>query len=199
MDKYVLMFLGPQGCGKGTQIKLINKRLQAPVIAIGELFRNNEIRNPHLSKMIKSYVEKGRLIPDNIILKIVEDEIDKISQHRIVILDGIPRSLMQKKIIQNLLIKYHYLNYKIIYIELDNKAAKKRMALRARDDDTKAVIAQRLKQYNDKTLPMIKEFEKENKVIFINGDQSIPLVYNEIINKIKKDPEVSSILNYENN
>lgn len=90
-----LVFLGPPGAGKGTQAKVISERFGTPHISTGDILREAVGNNTPVGKQAKGYMDKGELVPDGIVIKIVVDRLSKADVKRGFILDGFPRTKNQ--------------------------------------------------------------------------------------------------------
>ena len=91
------MLLGPPGAGKGTQAKRLAEAARVPHVASGDLFRKNQDSGTALGKLAKSYMEKGELVPDEVVIQMVLDRIQEPDAREGYILDGFPRTLEQAK------------------------------------------------------------------------------------------------------
>lgn len=187
MNRYALLFVGPQGSGKGTQAKYFSSYLNAPLIGMGEIFRRHSSRSTILSKTIARYIKKGILLPNQIIRIILIKKLRQYRNEPFLLFDGVPRTLSQKKSFDLLLTKYNISNSKIIVIDIPILESEKRLLKRKRDDDTESTISKRLKEYYSKTQPMIHAFNKENRAIIIDGTPSIDQVTQSIVYALKKD------------
>lgn len=90
-----IILLGPPGAGKGTQAKKLTKKLNAVQIATGDIFRYNIKNETELGKQAKSYIDEGKLVPDDLTIDLVWDAIDKVEDGKSILLDGFPRNITQ--------------------------------------------------------------------------------------------------------
>lgn len=207
-----LIFIGPQGSGKGTQGKIVSKKLGLAHISTGDLIRETK---GELRKEINSYINKGKLVPDSLILEILKQRIKKEDCSRGFILDGFPRNLEQAKELEKL-IKINA----VIEINISDKEAIKRVSGRyscescgkgynyvipslkprqkgicdecegklvQRQDDYPKAIQKRLEIYHQKTKPLLNYYKsiEDVKVLKINGEQDIKKVSEDILIKLK--------------
>ncbi len=202
-----LIFIGPQGSGKGTQAKIISKKFSIAHISTGELLRSTKGK---LKQQTDKYMNKGKLIPDKLMIKILEQRIKKKDCKKGFILDGFPRNIKQAKKLD----KITSID-KVIEIKISDKQAIKRLEGRRicpicganynivtspkpkqqekcdkcgsklikRKDDTKTSIKKRLTIYHKKTEPILDYYK--DKVIKINGQQSIDKVTKNIMKNLK--------------
>jgi adenylate kinase len=208
-----LVFVGPQASGKGTQAKIIGKELGFIPISIGNIFREAITKKTKLGKQIEEIINNGDFVPDELSDEIMKKKVIKLnSQNKKVIMDGFPRDEIQAKFclknipiykvivievkdetsIKRIKSRYHCpkckKKYNTIYPELKPKKRGIcdlcKTKLVKRHDDYPKAIKKRLKTYHELTVPMLKVFK--NKVIKINGEQSIEQVRKDILNKLKK-------------
>jgi adenylate kinase len=90
-----IILLGPPGAGKGTQAQKLIKELDAVQIATGDIFRSNIKNGTDLGKKAKSYIDEGKLVPDELTIDLVWDALDKVEDGKTVLLDGFPRNITQ--------------------------------------------------------------------------------------------------------
>jgi len=195
MKSQTFIFYGIVGSGKGTQVELLRKYLEENkisndiiFISTGEELRKILNSDNFTGKIIKDFVNSGKLIPDFLTTSIVVNKIvSNLKEDSVLVTDGYPRTIEQSKSFDEVMNFYNRSDIKIIYIELDKEEAIKRMKLRGRADDTDEGIANRFDEYTKNVIPSMNYFkEKEGYTIFtINGKQSIEEAHQEIINKIK--------------
>ena len=171
-----IIILGPTGSGKGTQSSFICKLLKLRHIGTGKIFRKEAKKN----KFIKKLLNEGKLIPDNITIKIVNKLIKKDN----FILDGFPRTLKQARALK-------FTPDLVLLLKVDKKHIIRRLLLRKRFDDNRKNIEERYKIYLKKTLPVINYYKKKKLLIKINGNPNIK----EVNKKIKKvSEEIKEVL-----
>ncbi len=186
------IIFGPPGSGKGTYTSRLKDKLGVDVIAMGDIFREIMKTDTPLGKKVKGYVEKGSLVPDEVVLEVLKEHIAKISSKKGFILDGYPRTLDQAKalekiakidviiqltvpewiIIERLSTRRICKNcgeiYNIRYLKpkKDEICDKCGGPLYQRSDDTAEVIKERIKVYERQTEPIL-QYYKEKKVPFV--------------------------------
>lgn len=185
------IIFGPPGSGKGTYTSRLKGKLGVDVIAMGDIFREIMKTDTPLGKKVKGYVEKGLLVPDEVVLEVLKEHIAKINSKKGFILDGYPRTLDQAKalekiakidviiqltvpewiIIERLSTRRICKNcgeiYNIRYLKpkKDGICDKCGGPLYQRSDDTADVIKERIKVYERQTEPILQHY-KEEKVPF---------------------------------
>ncbi len=193
MNSKTFVFFGIVGSGKGTQVKLLIDILKNQNKDVIYAYPGNEYRKiiqeyNQTSVLVKETLNQGKLQPDfltdAIFVNLLKDD---ISKDKYVIADGYPRTLEQSRIFEEIMNFYKRENITIIYLELGEEEALKRMKLRAREDDTDEAIQERFDEYRNKVVPAMEYFnDKENyHILKVNGEQSIEDVHRDIINLIK--------------
>ena len=114
-----LVILGPPGAGKGTQAEYIVERYNIPHISTGDIFRENIKNNTELGKEAKSYMDKGLLVPDDLVITLVEDRLNKADAKEGFLLDGFPRTVAQAVSLDSILDKNNDKLTKVINISVD--------------------------------------------------------------------------------
>lgn len=186
-----IVIFGSPGAGKGTQAELLAANYDLKHLSSGELSRQM-LGNKKLGKKIKSYMDKGALIPNTIIIKIVENYINKNKEEKGFIFDGYPRNLSQAKELNKLARKSGTKIDLIINLNLGQEEALKRILKRSknsgRSDDNLKTIENRLKVYKKLTEPILGYYKKSGILKEVDGRQSIIKIAKEI-KKIIKETE----------
>ncbi len=122
-----IVFLGPPGAGKGTQAKRITERYGIPQISTGDMFREHLSKGTELGKKAKEYMEKGQLVPDEIVLSMVEERLKQPDCEKGFILDGFPRTVPQAEALDEMLAKWGKKIDYAIAIEVPDEELVKRL------------------------------------------------------------------------
>lgn len=176
-----LVLIGIQGAGKSTQGNFLSKRFKIPYLSTGHIFRQIAKEKTQLGRHVKELMSSGALIPDEKVIEIVNSYLSKPSYKKGYILDGFPRTLKQaKKFINNV--------DKVIQIHIPDKEALWRLAYRndVRDDDTIEAIRKRIELFKKFTVPVLDYYQKQKKLVTIDGTKSIDEVQDEILKSLGK-------------
>ena len=175
-----LILFGAPGVGKGTQAEKICAEYNVPQISTGEMLRTAIANDTELGRKAKILMDKGELVPDNVILGIIENRIVQDDCKNGFILDGFPRTIGQAEAFSNLLVDHNIPLFTCIEIYVPNEIILERLMSRGRTDDTKETILKRLQVYDTQTAPVKKYYKNAERFFSIDGNKSIDEVYNEI-------------------
>ncbi|NUN63534.1 adenylate kinase [Pseudanabaena biceps] len=176
MPRIILM--GPPGAGKGTQGEILSDEWQVPRIAPGDIFRAEIKEGTELGVKVKSFSDSGRLVPDEVVIEVIESRLRQPDTQAGWILDGFPRTVAQAEALDNLLVEINQPYDSVINLDVPDQFLIDRLKARAIDqgrvDDTEEVITNRLEEYNAKTRPLLDFYA--DKVKQIDGTPSMPEV-----------------------
>ncbi|NPB04406.1 MAG: adenylate kinase [Thermotogae bacterium] len=165
-----VVFLGPPGAGKGTQALKIAEKFGVPHISTGDILRAAVKEGTELGKLAKSYMDKGELVPDEVIIGIIKERLSQPDvKERGFILDGFPRTLKQAEALDQMLKELSMPLDRVIYLNVDDEEIVKRLLARGRADDTEEIIRNRLKVYRDQTAPLINYYREKGLLVEIYG------------------------------
>jgi adenylate kinase len=212
-----IILLGPPGAGKGTQAKLIAETYGIPQISTGDILRDNVARKTELGMKAKAIMERGDLVPDELVCDMVADRLQQADCARGFILDGFPRTVGQAEwldahlemiragrdergrpavappVVIRLVVGYNQLLQRLtgrrscptcgliynVYYQppkVQGVCDCDGTPLVQRRDDTEEVIAERLKAYEQLTLPLVGYYGSRGRLIEVNGDQPVEAV-----------------------
>ena len=179
-----LIFLGPPGAGKGTQAKFIADFCHIPHISTGEILRKAKAAGTNLGKKAQSYMDKGELVPDELIFDLIRERLGEDDTKSGWILDGFPRNVNQASFLDKLLGEINQNYDHVLNIDVPDTIVVDRILGRAkiegRVDDTEEVISNRLQVYRDQTAPLIDYYTERSKLVSIDGDRSLEEVTNSL-------------------
>ena len=183
-----LLIFGPPGAGKGTQASLIAKKYHLDHLSSGDILRS-EIAGGELGKKIKKYLAAGKLVPDTLVIEMMEKAISKAKTQG-VILDGYPRTIKQAKALDRLLKAKKATLAVVVNLRLNEDEATKRILERGktsgRSDDNSKTIKARLKIYRTQTAPLLEYYKEQGKIINIDGRPAIEIVFKNIQERLKE-------------
>lgn len=187
-----LVIFGGPGSGKGTQSAKIADEHGLFHISTGEVLRDHIARGTEIGKIANQYISKGQLIPDELMIRIVEHILDSKPEETAkgVIFDGFPRTIPQAKALDKALTARGRMIDHVIGLEVDDDELVNRMLLRGqqtgRADDNAETIRNRLAVYHDQTSPLKEYYINEGKYRRIDGGKTIDEIFDQISDEISK-------------
>lgn len=153
-----LVLLGPPGAGKGTQATRLAAAFAIPHVATGDIFRENVRAATPLGAEAKSFMDRGDLVPDDVVIRMVTDRLERDDCRRGFLLDGFPRTVPQALALEDVLAAGERPLGLVLRFVVDAEEVVRRLAERreieGRDDDDEAVVRHRLEEYQAKTEPL---------------------------------------------
>ena len=208
-----IVLMGPPGAGKGTQAEKLIEELDFPHIATGDIFRQAVSQGTELGKQAKSYMDAGQLVPDEVVIGIVQERLSQPDCQDGFLLDGFPRTVKQAEALDEVL-KDTPLDM-VLYIDVAFEELVERLAgrricrkcgrsyhvkfnppqvrgvcdvdggeLYQRDDDTEETARERLEVYLENTRPLVDYYEQKGLLTRINGSKSPEDVFQEILSAV---------------
>jgi len=180
-----IVLFGPPGAGKGTQSEKIIEANSLIHISTGDLFRKHMGENTDLGKLAQSYIDAGNLVPDEVVIGMVEDKIEETLDARGFIFDGFPRTVNQAEALDKMLDAHNLFISGMIALEVPEEELKKRIKERAKtsgrvDDQDDEKINNRIAVYNNETFPVADYYRSQGKFNSINGVGSIEEIFSNI-------------------
>lgn len=175
-----LIFLGPPGAGKGTQAQTLAQHKNIPHISTGDMLRGAMQERSPLGIKAQSYVDKGELVPDQLIQDMAEERLSQSDTNSGWILDGFPRTVSQAQFLDELLQKLASNGVRVVNLEVPDEVLIERLLGRGRPDDTPEVIRRRLEVYRLQTAPLIDFYRDRQQLLSVNGNQSLAEVTNDL-------------------
>ena len=189
----IIILLGPPGAGKGTQAVFIKNHFNIAHISTGDMLREAVKNKTELGLMAKDVMERGDLVSDDLLLKLINERINNKDCESGFILDGYPRNQKQAASLDKIFSQSSKNIDGIVQIDVDFSILEKRITRRAnenksekRADDNLDVLKKRLKEYVEQTEPLISYYSKHKNFIIINGMNDISKVSEDIKNNLNK-------------
>jgi len=207
-----LVFLGPPGVGKGTHAKVLCAKHGLAHISTGEILREAVASGTPLGGKVRSYMERGLLVPDELVLQALRRRIAEPDAGAGFVLDGYPRNLKQAKDLERERVRVD----RVVYFSAPEEALLKRIGGRrtceacnrvynvyfdppaepevcacggrlvVREDDREEVVRARLKEYAEKTAPLIEHYRARGLLVEVDAEGDIKTVYDRLENAIGK-------------
>ena len=186
-----LILLGPPGCGKGTQAVNLVKKYDYCQLSTGDMLREAVANGTQTGKIVKDVLASGKLVDDELIIKIMEEKLIATSSNPGRIFDGFPRTLIQARELEGLLKRNQMKLDFVIELVVDQHSLIERIMKRAqeseekREDDNSVIVKKRLEVYNKETKPIIDFYSSKYNLNKIDGMQGIQEVSSTIENLIE--------------
>jgi adenylate kinase len=168
-----LLLLGPPGAGKGTQAQLLVERLGIPQISTGDMLRTAVAAGSEVGRKAKSYMDAGKLVPDAIVIGVAQQRLRQPDAKRGFILDGFPRTVAQAEALDVMLPTLDCELERCVALTVDADELVKRLLQRAelegRSDDNETSIRTRMREYKQKTEPLIAYYRSRGVLREVDG------------------------------
>ncbi len=186
-----IVLFGAPGSGKGTQSAKLIDEYGLYHISTGEVLRKHIKEGTELGKIADSYISKGQLIPDDLMIRILDDVLEKeASGKKGVVFDGFPRTIPQAEALKELLRKRGTDLHAVVGLEVPEEELIERMLNRGKEtgraDDNPETIKNRLKVYHDQTHPLREYYNNEGKYLGINGSGIVDEIFENIAAGLEK-------------
>ena len=184
-----IVLLGPPGAGKGTQAAFISESLRIPHISTGDMMRAAIQAGGELKERLSSFVDAGRLVPDDLIIDVVRERLSQDDCRSGFLLDGFPRTLEQARALDELLAEIDVPLTHVIEFRVPTAVLVERLLKRAidsgRSDDSEDVITERMKVYERQTLPVSDYYTGRLRVI--DGEGSIEEIQARVRDSLREE------------
>ncbi len=169
-----IILFGPPGAGKGTQSQMLIEKYQLTHLSTGDLLRSEIEKGTELGKKAKEYMNKGVLVPDEVVIGMIEKKLKENPEAKGFIFDGFPRTQEQAQALDEMLDKNGTGISGLVALEVDEEELTQRILTRGMvsgrpDDQNEMLIKKRCKEYNEKTTPVADHYRREGKYRAING------------------------------
>ncbi len=180
-----IVLFGPPGAGKGTQSEKLIQHYGLTHLSTGDLFRKHLGEGTDLGNLAKKYMNEGRLVPDEVVIKMVEQKIADTTDSKGFIFDGFPRTTAQAEALDQMLAKHDLSISGMVALEVEEDILRARIKERGKtsnrvDDQDDGKISTRIKVYLDETLPVADFYKGQGKFQSINGVGEIDQIFESI-------------------
>ena len=189
-----LVLFGPPGAGKGTQAIFLAKAYKLIHLSTGDILREEIAAGTKIGLAAKDLICRGELVPDSMVIDLIQDKLDKNPKSNGFLFDGFPRTVPQSEALDTLLVHYGRNVSAMLSLEVDKEELIARLMKRGttsgRDDDShRSIIENRIEIYNQKTAPLISYYRNAGKYESINGMGSIEEITHRLKACIEKLPQ----------
>jgi len=190
-----LIFMGPPGAGKGTQAQLLAALWKIPHISTGDILRACVVAKTDLGQKAQSYMDRGELVPDELLMDIVQERMNQPDARAGWILDGFPRTVAQAAFFDKLLCDVGGKGstsgkdcaLRAVNLDVPDNVLVARLLSRGRQDDNEETIRRRLQVYREQTEPLIEFYRNREQLVAIDGDRAMELVTAELQQALSGD------------
>jgi adenylate kinase len=174
-----VIFLGPAGAGKGTQAARLAERLGVPRISTGDMLREALAQGNGLGRAAAPYLERGDLVPDDLLITMIRERIVEPDCVRGYVLDGFPRTLPQAEALEQML-GGEARQAVVLNLEVPREELLRRLSGRGREDDKGNAVAHRLQDYEDRTRPLVEFYSKRAQLHRVDGFRPVDAVSSDL-------------------
>ncbi|MCS6822603.1 MAG: adenylate kinase [Microscillaceae bacterium] len=184
-----ILLFGPPGAGKGTQSKKLVEKYHLIHLSTGDLLRAEVMANTPLGRQANDIMRKGLLVPDEIVIGMIENKVNANHGAKGFVFDGFPRTIAQAQALDNLLKKLNMSVSKMIALEVEEKELIRRVLQRGKelgrfDDQNEMLVRSRIKIYQSETLPVAEHYKKQGKFVAVYGIGTIEEIFAKICQAI---------------
>ncbi|MES2728266.1 MAG: adenylate kinase [Bacteroidota bacterium] len=186
-----IVLFGPPGAGKGTQSEKLIAKYNLVHLSTGDIFRANIKGETELGKLAQSFMNDGKLVPDEVTINMLAAELEKTPDAKGFIFDGFPRTQAQAAALDQLLESKNSGITLMLALEVGEEELKQRLLLRGKasgrpDDQDENIIQKRIDEYNSKTAPVKDFYSAQNKYKGIYGIGEIDAIFNLLCKEIEQ-------------
>jgi adenylate kinase len=184
-----LILFGPPGSGKGTQSERLISKYGLKHLSTGDLLRSEISGQTPLGLAAKSYMDKGQLVPDEVVIEMISSALDNNPQAHGFLFDGFPRTTAQAEALDKLLAQKGTSIAIVLALQVSQQELVKRLLNRGltsgrSDDVNEEIIAARIAEYEKKTAAVADHYRKYGKVVYIHGEGDVDEIFGSLSNEI---------------
>jgi adenylate kinase len=184
-----LILFGPPGSGKGTQSEKLIAKYNLKHLSTGDLLRSEIARKSFLGMEAKKFMDKGNLVPDEVVIGMINDALDSNPGIEGFLFDGFPRTAIQAEALDKLLSEKDTCIDVMIALDVSEQELIHRLLKRGEtsgraDDDNEQVIKARIVEYHKKTAAVADHYKKADKVVLIKGEGSVEEIFGRLSDEI---------------
>jgi len=180
----IIILFGAPGVGKGTQATILAEKLGIAHLSTGDAFRSAIKNGTAVGKLAKASVEAGKLVPDDVVARIVEEAMESDPFKNGCILDGFPRTRAQADALQQMLDAHRQKIARVVNITVDAENIIARLLQRGRVDDDESIVRHRLEVYRQETAPLLDYYADSERLVSVDGIGSVNEVNERILRAI---------------
>lgn len=189
------IFMGPPGAGKGTQAQLLAALWKIPHISTGDILRACVVAKTALGEKAQAYMDAGELVPDQLLMDIVQERMNQPDASAGWILDGFPRTVPQAEFFDKLLCDVggagsksgRDCDLRAVNLDVPDNVLVARLLSRGRQDDNEETIRRRLQVYREQTEPLIEFYRDRQQLVAVDGNRVMELVTAELQQALSGD------------
>jgi adenylate kinase len=185
-----LVLFGPPGAGKGTQSEKLIQKYGFVHISTGDLFRWHTKNDTALGKRVKEIMNSGALVPDEITIAMLKEELDKNPQAKGFLFDGFPRTVPQAEALDKFMKENNTAIHHVIALDVSEAELRARIAKRRttenRADDEEEKLNKRITEYFSKTIHVLPYYKNLNRLSTVNGIGEIDIIFGSICKVLDK-------------
>jgi adenylate kinase len=186
-----IVLFGPPGSGKGTQAENLISKYNLMHISTGDLLRSEIGNQTELGVAAKQYMDEGKLVPDEVVIGMIQSKLGEMDGAAGVIFDGFPRTTAQAEALDTMLTERSIPISGCLAMEVSNEELTQRILKRGEtsgrsDDSDESIIRSRIDEYNSKTAPVANYYEGQGKFASIHGEGSIDEIFDRLCTEIDK-------------